>query len=152
MNVYANGQELQEGTDYTVDYSIGNITILNQRYLAKGQEIRIEYENNQFTQIERKTFTGVRAEYDVNSDIALGSTYFRLKERPLQDKIRIGDAPINNSVIGFDANARFDMPWLTRAIDRVPLLQTKTPSSFTMSENLPAATRMLYGQRNERCY
>lgn len=133
VNVYANGQELQEGTDYTVDYSIGNITILNERYLAKGQEIKIEYENNQFTQIERKTFTGVRAEYDVNSDITLGSTYFRLKERPLQDKIRIGDAPINNSVIGFDANARFDMPWMTRAIDRIPLLQTKTASSFSLS-------------------
>ncbi|MFH5884969.1 cell surface protein SprA [Halalkalibaculum sp. DA3122] len=133
VNVYANGQELQEGTDYTVDYSIGNITILNERYLARGQEIRIEYENNQFTQIERKTFTGVRAEYDINSDITLGSTYFRLKERPLQDKIRIGDAPINNSVIGFDANARFDMPWMTRAIDRVPLLQTRTASSFSLS-------------------
>ncbi|WP_310682322.1 cell surface protein SprA [Aliifodinibius sp. S!AR15-10] len=133
VKVYANGQELQEGTDYTVDYSIGNITILNERYLAKGQEIKIEYENNQFTQIERKTFTGVRAEYHINSDITLGSTYFKLKERPLQDKIRIGDAPINNSVIGFDANARFDMPWMTRAIDRVPLLQTKTESSFSLS-------------------
>ncbi|MDX1639425.1 MAG: cell surface protein SprA, partial [Balneolaceae bacterium] len=133
VNVYANGQELQEGTDYTVDYSIGNITILNERYLARGQEIRIEYENNQFTQIERKTFTGIRAEYDLNSDISLGSTYFRLKERPLQDKIRIGDAPINNAVIGFDANARFDLPWMTRAIDRVPLLQTKTESNFSLS-------------------
>ncbi|MDX1617981.1 MAG: cell surface protein SprA, partial [Balneolaceae bacterium] len=133
VNVFANGRELQEGTDYTVDYSIGNITILNERYLAKGQEIKIEYENNQFTQIERKTFTGVRAEYALSRDVTLGSTYFRLKERPLQDKIRIGDEPINNAVIGFDANARFDMPWMTRAIDKVPLLQTKTPSSFTLS-------------------
>lgn len=133
VNVYANGRELQEGTDYTVDYSIGNITILNQRYLAKGQEIKIEYENNQFTQIERKTFTGIRAEYALSRDVTLGSTYFRLKERPLQDKIRIGDEPINNAVIGFDANARFDLPWMTRAIDRVPLLQTRAPSSFSLS-------------------
>lgn len=133
VNVYASGQELQEGTDYVVDYSIGNITILNERYLARGQEIRIESENNQFTQIERKTFTGVRAEYSLARDVTLGSTYFRLKERPLQDKIRIGDEPINNAVIGFDANAHFDLPWLTRAIDKVPLLQTRANSSFTLS-------------------
>jgi len=133
VRVFANGKELQEGTDFIVDYSIGNITILNEQYLAKGQEIRIEYENNQLAQIERKTFTGMRAEYQISEDIQLGSTYFKLKERPLQDKIRIGDEPINNSAIGFDANAYFDLPWLTRAVDKVPLLQTKEPSSISFS-------------------
>lgn len=133
VTVLANGKELQEGTDYVVDYSIGSITILDEQYLRKGQEIKIEYENNQFAQIEQKSFTGLRAEYEVNENIRFGSTYFRLKEKPLQDKIRIGDEPVNNAVIGFDANARFDAPWLTRVIDRVPLLQTNAPSSFSLS-------------------
>ena len=133
VKVYANGTELQEGTDYAVDYSIGSITILNERYLRKGQEIKIEYENNQLTQIGQKNFTGLRAEYDFTDNISLGSTYFKLKEKPLQDKIRIGDEPVNNSVIGMDANAYFDTPWLTRLIDKVPLLQTKEPSSISFS-------------------
>ncbi|TYP94945.1 cell surface protein SprA [Fodinibius salinus] len=133
VTVLANGRELQEGTDYAVDYSIGSITILNDQYLKKGQEIKIEYENNQLTQIGQKSFTGVRAEYQFSDNITLGSTYFRLKEKPLQDKIRIGDEPINNSVIGFDANAQFDTPWLTRLVDKVPLLQTKARSSMSFS-------------------
>lgn len=133
VKVFANGRELTEGTDYVVDYSIGSITILDEQYLKRGQEIKIEYEKNQFAQIEQKNFTGLRAEYEFADNIKIGSTYFKLKEKPLQDKIRIGDEPVNNTVIGLDANARFDLPWMTRAIDKVPLLQTNAPSSFSMS-------------------
>lgn len=133
VKVFANGKQLQEGTDYAVDYSIGSITILNDQYLRKGQEIKIQYENNQLTQIGQKTFTGLRAEYQFTPNITLGSTYFKLKEKPLQDKIRLGDEPVNNSVIGFDADANFDAPWLTRLIDQVPLLQTKEPSRISFS-------------------
>jgi len=133
VKVFANGRELTEGTDYVVDYSIGSITILDEQYLKKGQEIKIEYEKNQFAQIEQKNFTGLRAEYEFTDNIRIGSTYFKLKEKPLQDKIRIGDEPVNNTVIGLDANARFDLPWMTRAIDKVPLLQTNAPSSFSVS-------------------
>lgn len=133
VTVLANGRELQEGTDYAVDYSIGSITILDDQYLSKGQEIKIKYENNQLTQIGQKSFTGVRAEYELSDNISFGSTYFHSKEKPLQDKIRLGEEPINNTIIGFDANAQFQTPWLTRFVDKVPLLQTKTASSMSFS-------------------
>jgi cell surface protein SprA len=133
VRVFANGQELQEDTEYIVDYSIGSVTILDDRYLRRGQEIKIEYENNQLSQIQQKTFTGLRAEYDLGGNVNIGSTYFRLNEQPVQDKIRLGDEPVNNTVLGVDANAEFDMPWLTRLVDRVPLLQTKTPSRLSLS-------------------
>jgi cell surface protein SprA len=131
VKAFANNVELIEGTDYEVDYSFGSLTILNDKYLASGQEIEVEFESNQFSIIGQKNFTGVRAEYTVNQDIQVGGTYFKLKEQPLSDKIRIGNEPINNTVLGFDGNASFDAPWLTRFIDKIPLLQTKTPSSFS---------------------
>jgi len=133
VRVTANGVELIEDTDYEVDYSFGSLTILNDRYLASGQEIEVEYENNQFAIIGQKNFTGVRAEYSISDDIKIGSTFFRLKEQPLTDKIRIGNEPINNTIIGLDAKADFDTPWLTRFIDRIPLLQTRAPSSVNFS-------------------
>ena len=133
VRVFANGKELQDGTEYTVDYSIGNVTILDEQYLRRGQEIKIEYENNQLSQIEQKTFTGLRAEYFVNDNINIGSTYFKLNEQPVQDKIRLGNEPVSNTVLGLDANAKFDVPWLTRLVDKVPLLQTRAPSSFRVS-------------------
>jgi cell surface protein SprA len=133
VRVFANGSELQENVDYQVDYSFGSITILNDRYTAPGQDIRIEYENQALTSIEQKTFTGIRAEYEFTNDFRIGGTFFRFSERPLDDKIRIGDEPINNSVFGFDANARFDTPFVTRVVDWLPLIQTRENSEFTFS-------------------
>lgn len=133
VRVRANGRELTEGIDYEVDYSMGNILITNPTHLSSGVELTIDYESNQILQIQQTTFTGLRAEYEVNDNIRLGSTYFRLTERPLQDKIPVGEEPINNSIIGFDARAQFDAPWLTRAIDWVPLLQTRADSRITLS-------------------
>ncbi|MGM0458013.1 MAG: cell surface protein SprA [Bacteroidota bacterium] len=133
VRVRANGVELQEDVDYQVDYSFGSITILNDRYTAPGQDITIEYENQAFTSIEQKTFTGIRAEYEVNNDIRFGGTWFSFNERPLDDKIQIGDEPISNSVIGLDANARFDTPFVTRALDALPVLQTRADSEISFS-------------------
>ena len=133
VRVYANGTELQENVDYQVDYSFGSITILNDRYTAPGQDIRIEYENQSLTSIEQKTFTGFRAEYGFTDNITIGGTYFRFSERPLDDKIRLGDEPINNAVIGFDANAEFDAQFITRFLDNLPILQTREPSEISFS-------------------
>lgn len=133
VRVRANGVELQENIDYQVDYEFGSITILNDRYTAPGQDITIEYENQSFTSIEQKTFTGIRAEYELNRDIQFGATYFRFNERPLDDKIRIGDEPISNSVIGLDGKARFDAPYVTRVLDALPLIQTREQSEFSFS-------------------
>ena len=133
VKVFAGGTQLTEGVDYEVDYSFGSITILSEQYLASGQDVRIEFEKNQLTAIGQKNFTGLRAEYEISDDINIGGTYFRLTEQPLSDKIRIGNESISNTVLGMDANARFDTPWITRFIDKIPLLQTKEPSSISVS-------------------
>lgn len=133
VKVFANNVELIEDSDYEVDYSFGSLTILNDKYLAPGQQIEVEYESNQFSIIGQKNFTGVRAEYTVNNDIKIGSTFFKLNEQPLSDKIRIGNEPINNTVLGLDAKAQFDTPWLTRFIDKIPLLQTRTSSNISFT-------------------
>ncbi len=133
VKVFANGAELIEGIDYEVDYSFGSVTILNDKFLAPGQNITIEFENNQLFSIGQKNFTGIRAEYLLSNDVSLGSTVFRLNEQPLSDKIRIGNEPINNTVLGFDAKAKFDTPWITRFIDRIPLLQTRAESNLSFS-------------------
>src|SRR5690625_1632467 len=131
--VYANGTQIQENVDFQVVYSFGNITILNDRYTAPGQDTRIEYENQSLISIEQRTFTGLRAEYRITNDFTLGGTFFRYSERPLDDKIRLGDEPISNSVLGLDSNARFNTPFITRMLDALPILQTREASEFTFS-------------------
>lgn len=133
VRVFANGIELLEGIDYQVDYSFGSVTILNDRYRAPGQEIRIEYESQAITAIEQKSFAGLAADYRVNDRISLGGTWLSYHERPLDDKIRIGDEPVSNMVFGFHAHAAFETPFITRALDAFPLLSASDPSEITFS-------------------
>lgn len=129
--VRSGGVELMEGVDYEVDYTFGIVNITNSQYLSAGQEITIDYESNNATLLQQQSFMGVRTEYAFSDDIQLGGTIFRYNEQPNQDKVRIGDEPINNTLIGLDAKAQLDAPWLTRFMDRLPLISTKEASSIS---------------------
>jgi len=126
--VRSGGVTLTEGSDYEVDYSFGLVSITNSQYLSAGQEISIDYESNEAIGLQQRSFMGVRSEYAFSDDIKMGATIFRYSEQPNQDKVRIGDEPINNTLIGLDAKAKLDAPWLTRFLDRLPLIQTKEES------------------------
>jgi len=123
---------LTEGTDYTVDYQLGTVNILRQDVLSTGSDISIKYERNELLTIASKTILGARAEYELNPDFKIGSTFLQYSEEPLTDKISIGDEPISNSIYGFDLQYATKIRWLTKLVDAVPLISTNTPSEFTL--------------------
>ncbi|MFV1980847.1 MAG: cell surface protein SprA, partial [Rhodothermia bacterium] len=131
--VKSGGSNLTEGADYVVDYTTNTVTITNRSFLAAGRDIQITYERNQFAAIQKKSLLGLRADYDISQDVKLGATWMKLSEKPLIDKFRIGEEPLSNSIWGIDGAAAFAPRWLTRAIDAIPLIQTRAPSSVTFS-------------------
>lgn len=133
VQVTANGIQLTEGIDYQVDYNIGKVTILNAGILTSGQELNVTYETNSLFGIETKTLLGSRLDYIVNQDIQLGATILHLNERPLVNKINIGDEPLSNVIWGVDGALRKDSKFLTRLVDKLPLLQTNEISTVTAS-------------------
>lgn len=54
-----------------------------------------------------------------------------LFERPLTQKVNFGDDPINNKVYGLDFSISKDAPWLTKLIDKLPLIKTKEASTIS---------------------
>ncbi|MFM7840229.1 MAG: cell surface protein SprA, partial [Chitinophagaceae bacterium] len=46
VSILAGGQVLKENVDYTIDYSLGSVRILNQAVLTSGVPVRVQYENN----------------------------------------------------------------------------------------------------------
>ncbi len=129
--VRAGGQILTEGTDYTVDYNIGRIKILNEAYMNSGVPINVSFEDNSLFGFQNKTLLGLRAEYKISDNFNVGGTVMKLYERPFTQKVNIGDDPINNTIYGGDVQYTTEAPWLTRAIDKLPLLQTKAPSQIS---------------------
>lgn len=133
VQVTAGGRQLIEGSDYTVDYNLGRVRILNEGVLSSGQPVKISLESNSLFSIQTKTFIGTHWDYRINKDFNVGATMVRLTERPLTQKINMGDEPIKNTMIGFNGNYRTESGFLTKMVDKIPLINTKEKSTINIS-------------------
>ncbi|MEZ5047394.1 MAG: cell surface protein SprA [Chitinophagaceae bacterium] len=128
VNVSAGGQKLTENVDYSIDYGIGKLRILNSGILSSGIPISVSYENNATFGFQQQNFVGTRLDYFVSENINIGGTALRLSERPYFNKVNFGDDPIKNTQLGLDFNFQKDQPRLTRFIDKLPIVSTTAPS------------------------
>lgn len=131
VTVTAGGQILREGLDYSIDYNLGVVKILNAGILSSNIPVKVSYENNAGFGIQQRNFTGLRLDYVANKKLTLGTTFMRLSERPFFTKMGYGDDPIRNSMYGFDVSYRSELPGLTRLLDKLPFYSTKAKSSIT---------------------
>mgnify|MGYP000576629399 CR=1 FL=1 len=138
VRVSAGGRQLIEGQDYQVDYNIGKVKILNDAILQSGQNVNVSFEDNTVFGFQSRTMLGARLDYEMSKDINIGATFMNLFERPLTQKINFGDDPINNKMYGLDFNISKEAPWLTKLVDKLPLISTKEPSSITAQAEVAA--------------
>jgi cell surface protein SprA len=133
VTVSAGAYQLLEGVDFAIDYGTSTLTILNSSYVAPNIPLNIAYEDNALFGFQTRTMIGLRADYSVKKKFNLGATFMNLFEQPYTGKVNFGDDPINNKVYGVDFNFTEDAPWLTKLVDKIPLIQTKEPSKITFS-------------------
>jgi cell surface protein SprA len=133
VKVTAGGRILTENVDYTVDYTLGRVKIINDGILKSNTPIQINLESNSLFALQTKTLLGARADYVVNKDIQVGATLMHMYEKPLTQKVNIGDEPIKNTVWGLDGNYRHDTRFLTKLLDKLPGYSTKEISTITAS-------------------
>lgn len=132
VRVTAGGQQLVENQDYTVDYTLGRVKIINQGILESGTPIKVSLESNSAFAINRKALFASRFDYKVSDELNFGGTYMNLTERPLTQKVNFGDEPINNTVVGIDGNYSTESQFLTTLVDKIPLIDTKEKSTFNV--------------------
>ena len=130
VTVTSGGRPLTEGTDFRVNAAQGTVEIINPLYLQNGQQVRVQVEQNRLFAVGSKTLLGLRADYRFSEDAGLGLTWMRLAERPLVDKFRIGEEALQNEIFGIDGRYLAEPRWITRVLDRLPLIQTRAPSRF----------------------
>ncbi len=133
VSVTAGGVRLTEGVDYTVDYNLGRVRILNEGLLASNQQITVSVESNSAFGFQSKSLIGSRVAHRFSQDFNIGATWMRMMERPVTQKIDIGNEPYKNNIIGFDIQYRTELPFLTKLIDLLPVISTKEKSMLSFS-------------------
>ncbi len=133
VTVTAGGVKLTEGVDYTVDYNLGRVKILNQGILEAQTPIKVQLESNSVFGFNSKSLVGAHFNYEFNKDFNWGATVMNLTEKPLTQKVNVGNEPISNTVLGTDVNFRHEAPILTKMVDLLPIISTKEKSYITAS-------------------
>ena len=145
VTVTAGGATLIENVDYTVDYTMGTVTILNSSILESGTNVDVKLENQSTFSMQRKSLFGAHLEYEFTKDLVIGGTIMHLRERPLTTKVNTGSEPLANTIWGVNGSWKTEMQWLTNAIDKIPWITATAPSTFSINAEfahlIPGHTR-----------
>ncbi|HTL07731.1 MAG TPA: cell surface protein SprA, partial [Chitinophagaceae bacterium] len=125
VSVSAGGTILKEGIDYSVDYGLGTVRILNQAIVNSGVPVNVQFENNAGFGLQQRNYLGLRLDYQVTNtakeSFSIGGQMVKMGERPYFSKVSTSDGdPIRNTMYGLDFNYRSEFPKLTRWLDKLP--------------------------------
>ena len=131
--VTAGGVRLTENSDYTVDYSMGIVTITNQSIIDSGQNISVTLENQSLFSMQRKTLLGLDLQYQFNKNLNIGATLLHFSEKALTEKVNIGNEVINNSMWGVNVAYNSEFMWLTNLLNKIPTVNATAPSRISLT-------------------
>lgn len=131
VSVTAGGIKLTEGLDYTVDYNLGRVKILNSGILESNTPIKISIESNSVFGFQARSLIGAHYNYRFSDKFNIGGTWMRMMERPVTQKVDIGSEPFKNNIIGVDVAWRADVPFLTKLVDLLPVISTNQKSTIS---------------------
>ncbi len=132
VRVTAGGRVLVEGIDYTVNYQLGRVQILDESLKASNTPIQVSTENNAVFGQQTRRFTGLNVEHKFNENFVLGATLLNLNERPITQKANYGSESINNTIFGLNGNYSTKVPFLTRLANKLPNIDTDVESNLSL--------------------
>ncbi len=132
VRVTAGGRVLAEGVDYTVNYQLGRVQILDEGLKNSNIPIEVSTESNTFFGQQNKRFMGFDVEHKFNDKFIMGATVMNLNERPLTQKANYGVEPVNNTMFGLNGNFSKEIPFLTRMVNKLPNIDTDAPSNISI--------------------
>jgi hypothetical protein len=129
--VTLNGQELSKGVDYTIDYFSGTLTLLNEEATNPDANLDVKYEKNQMFELNKKTILGARIEHKFGEDENkfIGGTALYYSKSVVDEKVDVGYEPMRNFVWDLNGKYHEEFNFITRAIDKLPLIETNKPTS-----------------------
>ncbi len=130
--VTAGGRILVEGVDYSVNYQLGRVQILDSSLQASNTPIEVSVENNSVFGQQTRRFMGVNVEHKFSEKFLVGATFLKMTERPFTQKSNYGQESVNNTIFGFNTNYATEVPFLTRLVNKLPNIDTDVPSNLSV--------------------
>jgi hypothetical protein len=129
--VYVDGAEQQEGVDYYVNYDRGELEF--KKVIPPTARVKIHAEYAPFFSAAQKSLVGLRGSMRPFGDASIGSSFFYRTESYPTDRVRLREEPFNRMVWEVDLALPQTVPFLTRVVDWLPLVQTEAESRMNLN-------------------
>lgn len=129
--VTAGGRVLVEGVDYSVNYQLGRVQILDPSLQASNTPINVSLENNAVFGQQTRRFMGFNVEHKISEKFLVGATFLKLTEKPFTQKSSYGQESVNNTIFGFNTNFSTEVPFFTRLVNKLPNVDTDVASNLS---------------------
>jgi Motility related/secretion protein len=135
--IYVRNTLLTRGTDYTIDYTTGQVQFKNPDSLFLGgggsAQVRAQFEERAAFSIAPTSIYGVAARYDLGATGQVSFTGMFQQEQSTFTRPPLGFEPSSSFIGGLSTELRFQPTWLTRAADALPGVSTDAPSFLNVS-------------------
>lgn len=117
--------------DYHVDYDEGKLEF--KKPILPTQKVRIQIEYAPFFSAAQKSLVGVRGSLRPFGDAMLGSSFFYRTESYPAEHIRLREEPFSRMVWEVDFAYPQDIPFMTKFVDWLPLIETEIESRLNVN-------------------
>jgi len=131
VTVYVDGEIQKEGIDYYVDLDAGELEF--KKVIPPTARVKIHAEYAPFFSAAKKSLVGLRASMRPFGDASLGSSFFYRTESYPTDRVRLREEPFNRMVWEADFAIPQSLPFLTTAVDWLPLVRTEAESKLNVN-------------------
>ncbi|MBI4723350.1 MAG: hypothetical protein HY769_10235 [Candidatus Stahlbacteria bacterium] len=134
--VKINGQKMQKGVDYEIDYETGWIKFKTPSAADQNAEITVDFQYVPMFMPTAKNLLGTRMQTKIGELGELSSALLYYSTSSMDFRPTFGSEPGRIILGEAVANISTRPEWITKAIDKLPFIETETPSSFTVQGNV----------------
>ena len=126
---------LTRGTDYEVNYELGQIELLSERALDPNKEIKVTFECEPLFEIDNKLLLGARAElplerYGFGTGSLFGVTALYKSQSTTAKTPTLGNEPFSSFLWGMNLRLQDTVQALTDLVNKIPGINTEAKSSW----------------------
>lgn len=142
--VTAGSTTLIRGTDYEVNYELGQIELLSERALDPNKEIKVSFECEPLFEIDNKLLLGARAElpldlYGFGAGSVFGLTALYKSQSTTAKTPVLGSEPYSSTLLGMNLRLQDTVPALTELVNKIPGINTTASSSWRFEAEVAAS-------------
>lgn len=130
VSLVAGGRKLQEGSDFSVNYASGELTLLSSASASSDESIEILIEERDRSSHKDKLFSGIEMDYYLLPNLKIGATALDYREQGYRSRVRWGEEAIHNRMYGVHLDYSISSQRWTEWLNLLPGLDLTSPSSL----------------------